>query len=377
MILSVNMKNNFWLLVGGYWLVLLGLTIYSYSQIDLNLTLSSNFFYQNLQKQLIYLGYFNRHFSAVIYAILYSLLFTLYYLLFVLLKKGKINKQQTWFLILSSTGILLFSYPAFSHDIFNYIFDARILVHYQVNPWNLTALDFPHDLWTRFMHWTHRTYPYGPFWLVVSIIPYILGLGKFVLTLFNFKLLLALSYLGSCYVISKIASLPALVFFAFNPLVINESLISPHLDSFMTFLGLLAIWLYLGEKKVLGLISLAASVLVKYATFGYLPLFFLKIKKKWLGAFIFTLLAIIAQILMREILPWYFIPIFPLGIMLNNKNITRLLIGLSAGGVLYYLPYLYFGDYIGLVKIWRYYLFFTPLIISLTVNLLNFLKRGE
>lgn len=373
MILTANMKNSFWFLVGGYWLVLLGLTIYSYSQIDLNLTLSSNQFYQNIQKELIYLGYFNRPSSAFIYLILFFLLFTFYFFFFNAVKKEKIKKSQVWCLILSTAGILLFSYPAFSHDIFNYIFDARILVYYQANPWNFTALNFPNDLWTRFMHWTHRTYPYGPFWLVISVIPYILGLGKFVLTLFNFKLLMALSYLGSCYVIFKIASLPALVFFAFNPLVINESLISPHLDSFMTFLGLLAIWLYLREKKVLGLINLTASILVKYATFGYLPVFFLKIKKKWLMAFILTFLAIIGQILIREILPWYFIPLIPLAAVLNNKIINNLIISISVGGVLYYLPYLYLGDYNLLVKAWRVYLFFTPIILSL--SLIFFIKK--
>ncbi len=379
MILAENMKSNYWLFFLAYNLILLAITIYSYSQIDLNLTLSANYFYQIIQQKLIYLGYFNRHFSAIIYGFLYLFLFIFYFLIFKNTKEKKLKLNQVWILIFSTIFILLFSYPAFSHDIFNYIFDARILIYHQHNPWLYTALDFPTDLWTRFMHWTHRTYPYGPFWLTASLLPYTLGFGKFILTLFNFKLFLSLAYLGNCYLIYKIISLPAMVFFAFNPLVINESLVSPHLDGLMTLFGLLAIFLYLKRKKNLGLMSLGASILIKYATLGYLPLFFLKIKKEWRswGAFTLTLIAIIIQILMRELLPWYFLPLFPLGVMLNNQKLSHLLVALSLGGILYYLPYLYFGDYTPVAKHWRNYLFISPLILSLLINLLNFFQKSE
>jgi len=82
------MKNsNFWLLASGFWLLAFIFTLYSYSQIDLNLTLFSNHFYQAFQQQMIKLGYFNRPLSASIYLILIILLFANYYLLIVLTKK--------------------------------------------------------------------------------------------------------------------------------------------------------------------------------------------------------------------------------------------------------------------------------------------------
>lgn len=378
------MKNKFLLVAGGYWLVVIFFTLYSYSQIDLNLTLSSNQFYQAFQQQMIKLGYFNRPLSAFIYLILIILLFANYYLLITLTKKGKLQLSQIWLLIFVAGGIFLFSYPAFSHDIFNYIFDVRILVFHKANPWLHTALDFPADPWTRFMHWTHRTYPYGPFWIIASIIPYILGFGKFVLTLFNFKLFFLLSYLGSCWLVYKILffinkkkSILGLVFFAFNPLILNESIISPHLDIVMLFLGLSAIYLILAKKKILGIFSLLLSILTKYTTAGYIPIIFPKIKfEKKLRLMIgLTSVAILTQISIREILPWYFLPLMALLILSSVSFLKIILLGLSLGGVLYYLPFIYIGEYTSQVETLRTYLFLTPILLSVVFVILRIRRR--
>ena len=381
--------SNFWLLASGFWLLAAVFTLYSYSQIDLNLTLSSNFLYQSFQQQMIKLGYFNRPLSAFIYLILVILLFANYYLLIVLTKKGKLVLKQIWILIIGAGIILLFAYPAFSHDIFNYIFDVRILIFHKASPWMHTALDFPLDPWTRFMHWTHRTYPYGPFWIIAGIIPYTLGFGKFVLTLFNFKLFFLLSYLGSSWLVYKILSrvskknsLLGLAFFAFNPLVLNESIVSPHLDIVMVFLGLLAIYLILIKKKALGVFSLLLSILTKYATIGYIPIVFFKMKpntelypakfqKKLYLMIGLTFAAILGQIYIREILPWYFLPLIALLVLSSVSFLKIILWGISLGGVLYYLPFIYIGEYISQVETLRTCLFLIPILLSIVSVILN------
>jgi len=378
------MKNKFLLIACGYWLVAFFFTLYSYSQIDLNLTLFSNQFYQAFQQQMIKLGYFNRPLSAFIYLTLIIFLFANYYLLIVLTKKRKLRLSQIWLLILVAAAIFLFSYPAFSHDIFNYIFDVRILLYHKANPWMYTALDFPIDPWTRFMHWTHRTYPYGPFWIITSIIPYTLSFGKFTLALFNFKLLFLLSYLGSCWLVYKILfrinkkqSILGLVFFAFNPLVLNESIISPHLDIVMVFLGLLAIYLILIKKKILGIFSLLLSILTKYATVGYIPILSPKIKfnkKLWLMIGL-TFAAILGQIYIREILPWYFLPLIALLVLSSVSFLKIILWGISIGGALYYLPFIYIGEYTPDVKTLRIYLFLIPILLSIVFVILRSLRR--
>jgi hypothetical protein len=187
-----------------YLTLLIFFGIYSYSQIDLNLTLSANGIYQSFQKALIYIGYFNRPYSLIIFLIILSLLYFFYLLFFTLSVKRIISFKTVCIIVVLSSVILLFSYPAFSHDFFNYMFDARIITKYQLNPYLFRALDFPGDLWTRFMHWTHRTYPYGPLWLVITVPFSFFGFGKFTLTLFNFKLLFAVFHLGNIFLIYKI-----------------------------------------------------------------------------------------------------------------------------------------------------------------------------
>ena len=73
-------------------------------------------------------------------------------------KKKKISKPFVWLIIFVSALLLVFSYNAFSYDIFNYIFDAKIFTHYHQNPYLQKALDYPGDPMLSFMRWTHRVY---------------------------------------------------------------------------------------------------------------------------------------------------------------------------------------------------------------------------
>lgn len=363
----------------AYFLILICLVLYSYSQIDLNLTLFSWQPYQNFQREMIRLGYFNRPLSTLIYLILISLLLAFYFLILSWVKKNKLSLDQLKILIGATAFILLFAYPAFSHDIFNYIFDARLAVYHQVNPWTHTALDFPFDLWTRFMHWTHRTFPYGPAWLLISIPFYLLGLNKFVLTLLSFKFLFIFSYLGSCFLIYKILekinkkkALLGLAFFGLNPLVLIEGILSPHLDLVMAFFGLLAIKFLLDKRKILSWLSLVFSIGIKYVTVTYSFLWF---KKRLKLVWFFTLGMIVIQIFLREVLPWYFLPLLAISsLTLEQALVKTLSIGLSIGGAFYYLPFLFYGEYASRVQTLRLYLFFIPILLSLLVS---FFKKQD
>lgn len=345
-----------------YLATLIALTIYSYSQIDLNLTLSSNSFYQNIQNTLILLGYFNRPLSTIIYIILLVFLSVSY---FAILKKYKdFSKKVIWRLIIVSSFLLLFSYPAFSHDIFNYMFDARIFTKYGLNPYSYKALDFSGDLWIRFMHWTHRSYPYGPVWLILTIPFSFLGLQKFTLTLLLFKLLFLGAYLLNCYLIYQIVekldrqkALFSLSFFAFNPLILLETLASPHNDSLMLLFILLSVYLILKKKYIVSLLSMLVGVGIKFVSLPLLLVnFFVTIvKPKKIEVFVKKLLPIFLiiyflsasfVIYFREILPWYGITFIGLAALFNNKFIRLLSGGLSFGLLLKYVSFLYQGEWL-------------------------------
>lgn len=351
-----------------YIITLFSLSIYSYSQIDLNLTLSANPVYQSFQKQLIYLGYFNRPFSTAVFVTLIVLLYIFYLIILRLVHKKKLSSKNIYLLIIAGIVILFFSYPGFSHDIFNYMFDARMVTKYHANPYFYKALDFPNDLWLRFMHWTHRTYPYGPVWLLVTLPFSFFSFGKFTINLFNFKLMFALCHIGNIFLIKKILDKVSpkeralgVCFYALNPLILIESLVSPHNELLMLFFLLLSFYLLFNKRNVLSIISLSFSIGTKFITAILLPLFLIHripIWKKWIkdtcevfGLFfkltlLLLFIPLVYQIIIREPYPWYFIPFMGIGALLvNHQNIKILLAGASLAFLLRYAPYLYRGDY--------------------------------
>ncbi len=338
-----------------YLLTLFLLFIYSYSQIDLNLTLFSFKPYQELQKILIDLGYFNRPLSTAIYIFILLSLSLTYFFLLRLVKEKKINLGNFWCLVFL-TSFVVFSYPAFSHDLFNYMFDARIVTKYGLNPYHFKALDFPDDLWIRFMHWTHRTYPYGPLWLIISLPFSFLGFQKFTLTFFWFKLLFALVYLVNVYLIfwlvkksSQDSELYAASFFAFNPLIIIESLVSPHNDSLMLLFCLLSLYFFIRRKKIISIVLMLASVGIKFMTlplllFQLINLFFKKNILNFLP--LIYLISLLPLIYLRELLPWYFVPFLGLSALVLKNNFWRIFnLIMSSILLLKYVSFLQTGEW--------------------------------
>ncbi len=342
------------------YLALLGLLgIYTYSQIDLNLTLFQAPVFLTFQQYMIQLGYYQRTWSAALFLGLIIGLFALYGYF---LKNLPLLTKRQWFCSGVVIGMVtLLSYPAFSYDFFNYLFDARIVTAYGQNPYFFKALDFPLDPWIRFMHWIHRTYPYGPGWLLITTPLSFLGLGKFVLTAVLFKLLFIANYFLALFIIGKIYSIInpekrtwALVFFGLNPLIIIETLISPHLDAIMTSSLLLGFYLILKQRKWLAFLTLIFSGSIKFLTWVLIPLHGIKLSFERgveLSLFLLTLI-LVPVILQREFYPWYAIPLLAIVALLpKRKFLHYLALVLSLGLLCQYGSFLYFGEYTTLTSL--------------------------
>lgn len=352
--------------IGAGVLSSLGLLIYSYTQVDLNLTLSSRPVYLQIQEFLTAIGYFNRPLSTGLFIIIVAGLFLSYLGLLAAAFTQKLTPKLQLKLALLISMILLFAYPAFSYDVFNYIFDARILVEHGVNPYTHTALDFPDDTWTRFMRWTHRTYPYGPTWLPLTLPFYLLGLGKFTLTLLSFKILCYLSYLGGAWAITSLLREHnpkwmevGLALYVFNPLILIEGLVSAHLDMVMAGIMLVGIGL-VSRTKLVGWATLLVAAAIKYVSAATIPFVWLWrqnfitykrfIAYSLLGSYGLTLV-VISQ---REILPWYFLVPFSLTALLPQSRLARTtLLALTPAMLMRYAPFLYVGSYPDSVYLWR------------------------
>lgn len=362
------MTKSLKFLFGFQIFVVVLLSLYSFTQVDLGLTLSQVSIWQEIQKPFRYIGFFNRPLSSILFVSILISLFISYLGILYLSYTNKISRKTFWRLLLVTSGILTLSYSAFSYDLFNYIFDAKIVTHYGQNPYIHKALDFPNDPMLSFMRWTHRLYPYGPAWLGITIPLSFAGLNIFLLTFFIFKMALAMFFLGSIYILEKILETKesankifALSLFAFNPLVLIESLVSSHNDIVMMFFALLGVYLFLKRKILFSILFVIASYLIKSVTiFLLIPIFistlapFVKRQIKEESFSRLCLLSVFVGFLYVltkfEIQSWYFLWILPFISMLRpNKFLISASIFFSFGLLLTYIVAISQGNYDNIV----------------------------
>ncbi|MCX6732201.1 MAG: hypothetical protein NTV98_01530 [Candidatus Roizmanbacteria bacterium] len=358
------------MIVALYGILLVMFGVYSYWLIDPNITFFQNNYWVQFRDWAVYLGYYRRDISWIAYLSLLILLFIFH---FVFLKKFKQYSAIRIAGIIAIIGCI--SYPFVSHDLFNYLFDARILTHYGLNPYTHTALDFQKDLWTRFMHWTHRTYPYGPTFLPLTLIPSYLGLGKFSLTFFFYKLMNGALYFLAVYLLNKKNRKEALLF-ATHPLIIMEGLINGHNDMIALSLGLIGIYL-LGKKySVWSRIILLCSAGIKYITMPIVILHSkLEITRYMKLLFCFQAALIIYLCYKMEIQPWYFLSIFVF-VPFFPKFLEELSI-LFFGLLLSYYPFIRFGDWTAKTVALKREIVYVSLFVQGIFLLISYLRKKK
>ena len=383
------------ILFGSYFAVIIGLFFYSYTQVDLSLTMSRASVFQTVEKWFQYIGYFDRPLSTELYIGIVVLLFLFYCLFIFAAQKKKLPIDRVWQLILAMGVLLTVAYNAFSYDIFNYIFAAKELVHYHQNPYAVIPLAFPKDPMLSFMHWTNVPYVYGPLALGFTLPLYLLGLGFFLPTFFLFKALATVCFFGTTYFLQKIfrkvnpeREVLGVVLFALNPLVIIETLISAHNDIIMMFFAVMGIYLLLQKKWFWGVLAVIVSALTKQVTiflifpvlaYAVATLFKKKISNTlflWLVAV--SMLAGYLFVLTRlQLQPWYTLWFLPFFILVKlPKSLLILLIGFTFGVLLRYVPFLWQGDWNGLAPIIMLYVtVLTPVIVLVLGYLWNLIQH--
>jgi len=343
-----------------YSLVLLLFSAWSYLYVDWHLELLQFSWYKNLQTILWNFSLNQRVLSASFYVLIILILYTLYILFLVILgtseartpeskRKGfwtsqndgagkthNINLKYTILLLVLTISILFFSHPALSHDIFNYIMSAKIVTFYHENPWMVMPIEFLKEPMLNFLHAGNKFVLYGPFWVLITLIPSSLGQNNFLLTFGLFKILMLAFYAGSAWLIYRInkeqknaEAIQNLIFFAFNPLVLIETLSSSHNDIVMMFFVLLSFYLLMKKNFLSSIVYFLFSVAIKYASIILLPLYLFvvyKINKKetidWEKIFswaaIFMFIVFLLSPLREELYPWYLI--WTLGLIAVTKN---------------------------------------------------------
>lgn len=354
------MKRTHWIIY-GYAILSAVLLLFSYTQVDLNLTLSRSSIIQTVEKAFQHVGYYQRPLATSVYAGILVAFFVLYSIVLSEVRKNTIDLKTVWMVVLLVTCILVFSYPAaFSYDFFNYMFTAKTIMVYHQNPYVVTPLSFAGlDPWTNFMRWTHLTTAYAPLWIGMTLIPYIVGLGYFVTTLFAMKFMVAGFYLLTAWAlvqcmerISSKQKALSLAIFALNPLILIESLVSAHNDVMLTAFAVLSVFFYLSKDLWSSWWWLALSIAAKTVTLVLMPVMILKKDLRW---FLWMMLVAVGLVLFkREFLPWYWVWVVPFVALLPERGkITRFATIVSFGLLFSYAPYLYFGDYGVTEQLWK------------------------
>lgn len=349
-----------------YVVILFAFLIFSYAFVDYNFLYLKNF----------YTGFSNnnREITTFIYIAFILVLFVFYFLFLFLAKQKKLNMNHLKQLIGISFVTLFFSYPAMlSYDIFNYTTTAKVTFSYVENPYIVMPIELTGDPSLLYTRAANKIALYGPVWIISSGMPYILGLGNFLIMLFNFKLFIALFYLGCLYLIWKISkNMISVSIFALNPLVLIETLISSHNDIMMMFLATLSFFLLIRKRIVLALLFLGLSILVKYATLFLVPVFiYVAIKTirkeqiNWEKVFststIFMGIIFLRSAFREEIYPWYAIWFLIFAALAPCKKIILYVsFAFSFSLLLRYIPVLYTGSYFGYTPIIKTWVTFIP-----------------
>lgn len=321
------------------------------------------FSYLFVDPNLFYLDFFytdffqlHRYLTTIFFTSSLLVFFLFYLAILYTIKQNKLSSKELFFLLITTVCILLFSYPAMlSFDIFNYIATAKVTFFYHENPYILMPMEFTRDPLLTFMHAANKTALYAPFWILLTGIPFLLGFGSFLVILFNFKILVVIFYIATVLLIWNMTkSLYKTAFFACNPLVIIEVLVSGHNDIVMMFLLLLSLYFFLNKKTNKTIYFYIFSVGIKYVTGVLVILLPFLVKKQWKQEKIFLLITIsmfcvfLLSSFREEIYPWYALWfLVPGTFLIDKKPIQYFFISISFGLLLRYIPFMFLGTYFG------------------------------
>jgi hypothetical protein len=135
-----------------------------------------------------------------------------------------------------------------------------------------------------------------------------------------------------------------LIAYALNPLVLIESLVSPHNEAVMITFVLLAFY-FSTRNTFFSYLGYIFSIGVKFISFVIGPfLYIFKTSFNYELMLISWSLALIPVVLQRELYPWYMLPLVVLIILTKRVSLYQILFATTFSLVLLYLPYILEGD---------------------------------
>lgn len=288
----------------SYWLALACYSLWSFGLTAPNLVLSQWQPYWRFQEFMWQYLYNDRTLLATTFALLLIWILTSFSAFLISIWRKHQSKSISRNISLSKALmlLLLFALPllpsmnALSYDVFNYIFNAHMLVEYGANPHVTSAIQFASDPLVRFMHNVHTPAPYGYGWTALSLIPYTIGSllgGSFSLTWMLFRIFslgsILLTVTATWWILRELQwGFRPIVFVAvfLHPLLLIEVISNFHNDLWMMAPALLSLGLLVKRNNsyvrvAVSALMLFVSISVKLASLALVPV--------WIGLAIWNL----------------------------------------------------------------------------------------
>lgn len=330
--------------------------VFSFGFLDPNLHLSWHPMYLAFTERLMFFVYKRSYIATIVYIGIVVALFALYWKSLQVVRQKQAIGVGVGFII---AGFLFFlAYPALSYDIYNYILTAKVAFYYHENPYVVMPIEFIGEPMLAYTRAANKLALYGPVWIAATYVPHWVAHNNILLSIYAFKALSILGYLGLTYLIYKnTKSLLQTTFFALNPLVVLETFVSGHNDTFMMVLAISGLLLWHANtisKRIVGFMLILASIFVKGSTIVMLPVIaFMRrtsfdTQIKWVALFLFGVFMI--SPLREEMYPWYatwwivclaFVPIKP------RSFIHGAAYWMSFGLMMRYVPWIATREYGG------------------------------
>ena len=345
------------------------LSIYSWGFVDPNMP----FVHVPVMHKLVFM---EGALSSVIYVGLLLSLFGWFWYFWRRAATKQLSIRQLCIYLGILVGILFLSFPAFSNDIFNYIATAKVTYQYHENPYIVMPIDIPNEPMLHFLQAANKTALYGPTWILVTYVPYVLGGNNLLVTMYTFKFVAVFFYFALIWLIWRVTKrFTAVVFFAFNPLVIVDTLVDAHNDVVMMSLALAAFYVLQKKKYVWAVVLLCLSILVKGATLFLVPVFvyawWKQHKKTFDWEYVWTIASysmfaiFLLSPIREEIYSWYFIWVLTFVSLRKRWDIvTVVALAFTFGLPLRFLPFVYSRSWEGVTPLIKKIVTFVPPVIS-------------
>jgi hypothetical protein len=179
--------------------------------------------------------------------------------------------------LLGSTAVslpLVFALPTQSHDVYQYIFYARMQLEHGANPYVVAPITFANDIGFQYIGWPHQVSVYGPLWSLAVTGTALVVRDHLLASLFAVKGMVVALEAIAVWGLLRIEPTPGataeravwVLAFALNPLVVSTLALGGHADA---ALAAGFVWAVVWDRRdrplAAGLLLAATSLVKAYA----------------------------------------------------------------------------------------------------------------